>query len=338
MGYFQRGCLQRAVHSFVRFSRRRGFVGVLLCLYAAAAPTWMQAGQERDKIVQDRIATNLRWIHTADDWKATDLALGKLWLQMACDYADEEDFQRAEDAYSRALRLFQRPSSQREYAYTLDALGVLYHHVARLKEAESLLRKSLAIFEEIHEEAGVPEVHADLAALLLNEGRFAASEQESTKAVTELGGLTKPNQRDLIAALIASSYAKCFQARCEEGIRDAERARMLASQKSSKDSLEVISALLAVGFEHWKNGSEAEGDRSMREAVTLIREKNDMTSAMLIDSQLKVLSEYAVYLRERHQKDKAREVEAEVAQLKETKRPDCRNCTVSVMGLTASQK
>ncbi len=338
MDYFQRGCLQRAVQSFVRFSRRRGFVGVLLCLFAAAAPTWMQAGQGRDKIVQDRIAANLHWIHTANDWHATDLALGKLWLQTACDYADEEDFERAEDAYSRALRLFQRPLSQREYAYTLDALGVLYHHVARLKEAENQLRKSLAIFEEIHDEAGVPRLHADLATLLLHQGRFAASEEESSKAVAELERQTQPDQSDLIVALIVSSYGKCFQGRCEEGVREAERARMLAREKSSKDSLEVIASLLAVGFEQWKNGSEAEGERSMREAVELIREKNDLTSATLVDAQLKVLSEYASYLRGTHQKGRARQIEDEVARLKETQKPDCRNCTVSVMGLTASQK
>lgn len=333
----QRVCLHVGLHSFVRFSRH-GFVCVLLWFCAAAIPTWVQAAQGQDKLVQNRIAENIRKIHTAGDWHATDLALGKLWLQMACDYADEEDFPRSEDAYSRALRLFERSSSRLEYAYALDGLGLLYHHVGRLKEAENLMRKSLAVYEEIHEEVGIPRLHADLSTLLLKEKRFAASEEESAKAIAELQEQKEPNRTDLIAALIVNSYGKCFQGRCEEGAQEAERARMLASKMLAKDSLEMIAALLAVGFEQWKIGSEAEGDRRMREAVVLIREKNDLTSATLLDAQLKVLSEYAEYLKGRHQKEKARQVEDEVAQLKESQRPDCKNCTVSVMGLTASQK
>jgi tetratricopeptide (TPR) repeat protein len=333
---FQRVCLQVAVHSFMRFSRQ-AFVCVLFCSFVAAAPMWIQDAQERDKLVHDRIEANLRKVHAAGDWQATDMALGKLWLQMACDYAEEEDSQRSEDAYSRALRLFQKSSSQREYAYTLDGLGLLYHHVGRLKEAENLFRKSLSVFEETHSEIGVRQLHVDLATLLLHERRFAGAEEESAKVIAEFQEQKEPDQSDLIAALITSSYAKCFQGRCEEGQREAERARIMANEMPSKNSLETVASLLAVGFEEWKNGSEAEGDRSMREAVTLIREKNDMTSATLLDAQLRVLSEYSDYLRQTHQKDKARQIDDEVSRLKETQKPDCRNCTVSVMGLTASQ-
>ncbi len=335
MSYSSHGCLQAAVYSVVRFSRQ-GVICLILCCVAVAAPT-MQTAQERDKMVHDRISTNLRKIHSASDWQGTDLELGKLWLQMACDYADEEDVQHSEEAYSRALRLFQRSSSQQDYAYALDGLGVLYHHTGRLKEAENLLRKSLAVYEEIHSDYGVPRVHVDLATLLLHEKRFAGAEEESAKGIAGLEGQKETYPGDLIEGLVASSYAKCFQGRCEEGERDAERARVLTA-RYPKDSLMAIATLLAVGFEQWRSGAEEEGDRSMREAVALIREKNDMPSAVLLDAQLKVLSEFAEYLRETHQKGRARQIEDEVAQLKGGQRPDCRNCTVSVMGLTSSRK
>jgi tetratricopeptide (TPR) repeat protein len=335
MGYFQRVRLRGLIHSVIRFSRQ-GVVCLILCCVAAAAPT-SQTAQERDRIVHDRIETNLRKIHSARDWQATDVQLGKLWLQMASDYSDEEDAQRAEDAYSSALRLFQRSSSQQEYAYALDGLGVLYHHIGRLKEAENLMRKSLAVYEEIHSEYGAPRVHVDLAILYLHEKRFGGAEVESAKGIAGLEEKKEAYASDLVEALIANSYAKCFQGRCEEGGRAAERAYDLTA-KFSKDSFISIAALLAVGFEQWKNGLDVEGDRSMREAVTLIKEKNDMPSARLLDVQLKVLEQFAEYLRESHQKGRARQIEDEVAQLKGGQRPDCKNCTVSVMGLTSSRK
>ncbi|HXC95817.1 MAG TPA: tetratricopeptide repeat protein [Edaphobacter sp.] len=336
MRYSSHQCLQMAIPWFVRFARQ-GVVCLILGCVALAAPTAMQTAQERDKMVHDRIETNLRKIHTAGDWKATDQALGRLWLQMACDYADEEDLQHSEDAYSRAVRLFQRSSSQQDYAYALDGLGVLYLHTGRVKESENILKKSLTAYEEIHSEYGVPRVHVDLATLYLHEKRFAGAEEESAKGIAGLEGQQESYASDLIEALLASSYAKCFQGRCEDGARDADRARALAA-KFRKDSLVGIATLLAVGFEQWRNGSEAEGDHSMREAVALIKENDDMPTAVLLDAQLKVLSEFAEYLRQSHQKARAQQIEDEVAQLKGGLRSDCKNCTVSVMGLTSSRK
>ncbi|HXC95367.1 MAG TPA: hypothetical protein VNU92_06675 [Edaphobacter sp.] len=59
---------------------------------------------------------------------------------------------------------------------------------------------------------------------------------------------------------------------------------------------------------------------------------------MLIDTQMQVLVRYATYLRETHQKAKARRIEDEVARLKDEKPPECRDCTVHVLALQGSSR
>jgi hypothetical protein len=64
----------------------------------------------------------------------------------------------------------------------------------------------------------------------------------------------------------------------------------------------------------------------------------EFARTMLIDAQMQVLVRYAIYLRETHQKAKARQIEDEVVRLKDEQRPECRGCTIQVMTLSGSSK
>ena len=66
--------------------------------------------------------------------------------------------------------------------------------------------------------------------------------------------------------------------------------------------------------------------------------ETEFVRAMLIDARMHVLVRYAIYLRETHRRAKARQIEGEVARLKDERRPECRGCTIHVTALSGSSK
>jgi tetratricopeptide (TPR) repeat protein len=319
-----------------RLSYRRAF-SALLFLLMFAEPVWTQEIRQPDEVLRDRIDANRQKIDTAASWHATDTQLGKLWLQLAYDYEDELDVQRAEEAYARSLKLL-RTSSQKYYADALNGLSALYLTSSRLKESESCRRKALAIYEALEDESGVVRVHVGMAIVLLQEQSFKQSEEESSLALESLRRQAEPDKSELVAGLIASSYAKCFQGRCKEGMLEATEAMALARAAFARDSTPVIAALLAVGFEEWKTGAQADGEKAMRDALELLREKKDMPRRMLLDAQLMVLTRYTVYLKTTHQKVMAKQMENEIEWLKREQPPLCRDCTVNVVALSSNAR
>ena len=314
------------------FSCRELFPVLLLLLSGGVARTQTTTA---DEMLRSRIATDRQKIDTAASWHATDDQLGVLWLRLGNNYGDERDIARSEEAYARSLKLLRSSPVQGHYAEALDGLGSLYLLDDRWKESERYRKKALAIFERIGDEAGVARIHAGLAVALVHEHRFAEAEDEAGKAVEILQRQEKPNRGDLVTSLVARSYAECFQERCVEGLVAARQALDVARVAFAKDAIEMVAAVLAVGFEEWKNGNETEGERMMHEALELLRQNRNLPQAMLAHAQMRTLQSYVNYLRATHQKGRAKQVESEMARLEEEQPTQCADCVVNVTALSA---
>jgi tetratricopeptide (TPR) repeat protein len=314
------------------FSCRRLFPVLFLLLLGGVARTQTTTA---DEMLRSRIAAYRQKIDTAASWHATDDELGVLWLRLGNYYGDERDIARSEEAYARSLKLLRTSPVQGHYAEALDGLGSLYLLDDRWKESESYRKKALGIFERIGDEAGVARIHAGLAVALVHEHRFAEAEDEAGKALEILQKQEKPNHGDLVTSLIARSYAQCFQERCAEGLVAARQAVDVARVALAKDAIEMVAAVLAVGFEEWKNGDETEGERTMHQALELLRQTRNVPQAMLADAQMRTLQSYTNYLRATHQKGRAKQVESEMARLKEEQPTQCADCVVNVTALSA---
>ena len=315
------------------FFQRFLFAVLALSMFAETALT--QAGTQVDQMIRDSITANRTKIDTAASWHATNEQLGVLWQRLADDYAAEFDMQRSEDAFMHSVKLLRTSPTQALYAGALSDVASLYLVNDRLKEAESYGNKALAIYEGIGDRRGAVVVRVGLAIALLHEKRFAEAEEVSAKALKGLEEQEAPERDNLVAGLLANSYAKCFQNRCDEGLVAARQAMGVADAKFARDSSEKISSLLAVGFEEWKTGATADGDKAMREALELVHQKANMPYPMLVDAQLKVLTYYANFLKATHQKTMAKQMENEITRLKDEETPVCKNCTVNVMSLAA---
>lgn len=318
------------------FCQMRFFVLLVLSMFAAAA--WTQAIMQPDEVLRDRIAAYRQKIDTATSWHATDDQLGMLWLHVASDYADEFDFQRSEEAFAHSLKLLRTSPEQSHYANALDNLGSVYLVTDRFQESESCRKKALAIYEGLGDEAGTARVHMGLSIALVHEHRFAESEEESTKALKSLQEQKEPDRYVLMADLISNSYAKCFQNRCDEGLIAASQAVTLVRATLPKDPRIEVAALLALGFDQWKTGAEAEGEKAMREALELLRQGKDLPQAMLVDAQLQVLTSYTNYLKATHQKAEAKQMQNEITRLKGKQTPFCKDCTVNAVALSTLRR
>ena len=310
------------------------FLFAALALSMLAETAWTQAGVQPDQIVRDYIAANRAKIDTAASWHATDEQLGVLWRYVADGYAEEFDMQRSEDTLMHSVKLLRTSPAQTLYAGTLSDLASLYLVTGRLREAESCGTKALAIYEGIGDQRSAAQVRVGLAIALLHGKRFAEAEDVSAKALKSLEEGT-PDQKNLVAGLIANSYAKCFQNRWDEGLVAARQAMGVADAEFAKDSRERIASLMAVGFEEWKTGALADGEKSMREALELVRQKKNLPSPILVDTQLSILKSYTDFLKATHQKTMAKQMENEITRLKDEQTPVCQNCTVNVMTLAA---
>lgn len=331
--------LQSNFHWMVpqRFFSQRCLFGVLVLL-SFAETAWVQTVTQADEILRTRITAIRQKIDTAASWHATADQLGLLWRQLANDYADELDLQQSENAFMHSVKLLRTSPTQKLYAAALTDLGSLYLASERVKEAESCGNQALAIYEGLGDQAGATRTRVGLAVAFLHDHRFAESEDASAKALKSLQEQKEPNQSDLVAGLISNSYAKCFQNRCSEGLVAAGQAVGIASAAFSKDSIEVVAALMALGFEQWKTGAPGDGEKAMREALELLRQKKNMPYPKLVDSQLKVLTGYSNYLKATHQKVEAKQVENEIARLKQEQTPYCKDCTVNALTLSKAMR
>jgi tetratricopeptide (TPR) repeat protein len=315
------------------FSQRLLFAMLTLSMLAEVA--WTQAAMQPDQILRDRIAANRAKIDTAASWHATDEQLGVLWRHLADDYAEELDTQRSEDAFMHSVKLLRTSPTQGLYAGTLDDLAALYLETVRLKEAENYGNKALAIYEGIGDQRGAAQARLGLAIVFLHGKRYAEAEEVSAKTLKSFEGEGVLDRGTLVAGLITNSYAKCFQNRCEEGLVAARQAMGIVDAEFAKDSMGRVTTLMVVGFEEWKTGALADGEKAMREAMELLRQKKNMPYAALVDAQLSVLKTYADFLKATHQKTMAKQMEGEITRLKDEQTPVCKSCTVNVMSLAA---
>jgi len=199
-----------------------------------------------------------------------------------------------------------------------------------------LQRKALAVYEVLADGGGVARLHVSVGITMLRLKQYKESEREVFEGLREIEQQSQPDESEHVAGLVAMSYAKCFQKRCVEALADSEEAIGLARAKFGGNSTEVITSLEARAFDLWKSGAEAEGERTMLEAIQLLSEKRDISSPMLIDARVRLYQQYLIHLKETHQKAKERQIESEITRLEGLERPQCNGCTVNVAGFLSS--
>jgi tetratricopeptide (TPR) repeat protein len=297
-------------------------VGCVMCsvVHAQAQPS--QAAIERIELLRSQIKA-------AQDGHAGPAELGTLWLKLGNSYQDQVELAPAEDAFMHALRLLEAPGTESAYANALDGLGSVYLEMGRLSEAPPCLKKSLAIYETLQDHAHAAAVHDALAMIYLNQNQYREAEQESVKGLAELQWQATPNPEELSSAYLTHSYAVCYQGRCKEALADTSRAMEIVKGKLAANSIDVAAVWRARGLAEWKAGFPDEGEKSMGEALRIVRSRTDWPTLLRVSGEIGVLRQYAMLLKESHRKQDAKLIEAQIAAVEGDAPHPCSDCTVN---------
>jgi len=269
---------------------------------------------------------------------ATDERTGVIWLRLADEYQHRYALAEAEDAYGRALSLLGSPATQLIYARSIEGLGVLYSQTARPVEAESCMRKALAIYQTLGDRKRVARLYELMGTSMLFEGRYRDAERDFEEALKGLEAESRIDYSELGSALVGHSYTLAFQGRSQAALEDARRARSVVQERFAADSLEAAAAWMAEGVAQWKAGMLDEGGQEMSEAIRIVHSRTDLPPALVVHMEVGMMTQYDRYLKENHRKPEAKTIEAEIAQLQSAQPSVCRNCTVNLAALVSSKR
>lgn len=172
-----------------------GFVsGLFLLLVLPGLTPWTAA---QTPVEDGRIRVLQNSLRAAAEQHADPKRIGKLWHSHGVQYQNGFDYENAEDAYTRAIRLLRNSALKAEYADSLHSMAVIYLMQGRLKEARSNDGQALAIFEELGQTRNAASVKGTVAMGLVREHRFQEAETEASAALAAMEAREDPDRNDL---------------------------------------------------------------------------------------------------------------------------------------------
>jgi tetratricopeptide (TPR) repeat protein len=272
-------------------------------------------------------------IHSAVERRVSPEELGTLWLTIANRYQDRFELEKAEDAYANAIHLLHDTSLQSQYAESLRGMGVVINTFGRLKEARGYLTKSLDIYMALKDETNTAHGHLALGLELFAEHKYREAEVETTAALKGFEATGTHDAGAVSMAYLTRGRAICNQGRCRSALDDVSQARVVTGGRLPENSIEMISIWLIQGQIQMKAGLEADGEQSMKQALTLLQSRTDLSQPYFVTLELVVLRAQRTSFKAAHRKEEAKYAEDQIRRIEAEAPAACNGCTVSVAGL-----
>ena len=280
---------------------------------------------------QEGIAHDLQLIRIGEQQHLPPAQQAVLWKHLALEYhLLGTDFQKAEDAYLRALHLEKTaPSAKAQYALTLDLLSALYLIHGRLDDAESARKQAIKVRQKLGTPADNAESEVHLADIALVRHQFKKAERLAQHGLQVMQSSSNPPRVGILSAFVTLTYARCFRGHCGEGLMNAKQAVAFANTHFQSDSTAQGFALETLGFAEWKNGSPQDGEKTMLQSIQILR-----AGLFPADPRLAgALLQYQSYLVEAHRSAEAQEIREQVTRMTSQAGVYCQAC-VSVYSLS----
>ena len=163
---------------------------------------------------------------------APDSRQAYLWALLGEDYEGVSDFFDAEEAYNKALHIWEHdPTEQGNYATALDNLGALFLAYSRIDEAAECRKKAREIRLRAGDASGLARRQERLAEVALVQHRFKEAAIEADNTYVELTTLCDPIPSERISALVTAAIAKCMRHNWSKGLITTEQALSVARGK-----------------------------------------------------------------------------------------------------------
>jgi tetratricopeptide (TPR) repeat protein len=304
---------------------------LLIVLVMRVGVVLAQTPPSQVPLSQADIARDLETIHIGEQQHISTTQQAVMWRQLAIEYQLRTEFPKAEDAYFRALRLLKTaPSAGAEYAFTLDNLSSLYTVYGRLDDAESARKQSIKIRRKLGRAAENGESEVHLADIALLRRQYKKAEQLAQQGLQMMGSSSNSSRSGMLSGFITLTYARCSQGHCGQGLMNARQAVVFANEHFESESVAEGFAKEALGFAEWKSGAAQDAEKSMLQALQILRTKLSPTDPRLAGA----MSQYQSYLTEAHRPAEAQEIHEQITNITRQTGIYCQGCTVSVNSLS----
>lgn len=242
---------------------------------------------------------------------------GVAWLRLAVLYQDAADYDDAERAFRRAIKLL-KPVDRKQYADALDRTAVMYVERGKYAQAQKLEQKALAIRESEHDTTGVGRSLMHLSLVAYGRNDLGGAESDAEMAVSLLapegaaptgpGGAT-PEER--MSALIDLGLIRCAQGSCDRATHPLARALQLAKADYERNSVPVGFVNFLLGYTRAKSGDLEGGAELMKSGIEEMKTQLGWGHPTYVAA----LKEYRATLIQAGRKDDAGRIEVSIAEL-----------------------
>lgn len=243
------------------------------------------------------------------------------WLKLAVLLEDAGRYRESEDAYRQTIAHLRGPDPL-IVADVFDHMGSMYLASGQLAKAEPVVRHALAIRENQHEELGAGVSHMHMAMLFLDQNNLRAADAEAHSAVDLLvpeydhrPAASSATPEEQMAALINLALVRCASGDSQAAAAALQWALQIAHANYPDASLPVGHIEFLLGYARWKGGDAKGADELMSRGV----QKLATVIGWGHPTYVRVLRQYMAFLVETKQKEKAKQVSAEIERLDGTR-------------------
>jgi tetratricopeptide (TPR) repeat protein len=304
-----------------------------IALIGSVGIVWAQTPDAHIATSQERITHDQDLIRIGEKQHLPPEQQGVLWEQLALEYHVATEFQKAEDAYLRALHLLKdAPSARADYAFTLDNLSSLYLIYGRLDDGESARKQAIKVRGKLGTPAENGESEVHLADLAIVRHQYKKAERLALRGLQMMESSSNPPKTGILSAFITLTYSRCSRGHCEEGLKNAKQAVAFANTHFESQSAAQGFALETLGFAEWKSGSPQDGETTMLRSIQLLRTRLAPADPRLAGALL----QYQSYLVEAHRPAEAQEIRDQITRMNRQAGVYCQGCAVSVYSLSST--
>ena len=155
----------------------------------------------------------------------TEEERGAAWDLLGSSYQDLEIFDRARQAYGKAVQTLRSvPSAQAQYAAALNNFATLEQTLGEKDSAKALSRKAERIDEQLGDPAGMAIASTNLAGIACAQKDFKTARRSLATAIQEAQATTQLKDDDYATMYAVSSALALHDGKNEEAISSIEQA------------------------------------------------------------------------------------------------------------------
>jgi tetratricopeptide (TPR) repeat protein len=260
----------------------------------------------------------------------TDEERGAAWDLLGSSYQDLEIFDRARQAYGKAIETLRSiPTVQAQYAAALNNLACMEQTLGQKDSARALSKKAEHIYEQLRDPAGIAIAATNLAELAYAQKDFKTARRSLATALQEAQATTRLKDDDFAAMYAVKSALALHDGRDEEAISSIQQTIDCLIHRHGPSYFMLATGYLLRAKAFAKSGNYTRALADAQHALAI----DDAALGRNTLAYLTAETEYAQILRASGAKEQATRLKKEASSaLADLESRQCNGCTIDANG------